>query len=316
MEPLSYRYQQGFAIGSFKAMASPCEVHIETTDNTLAENVCATVMSEAQRIERTYSRYRDDNIIHAINTAGGQSVEVDPETALLLDFADFCYQSSEGLFDITSGVLGSIWRFDGSKNIPDDKSVQSLLPKIGWDKVQWKNPILTMPAGMSIDLGGFGKEFAVDRCMTIARSICDDPMLINFGGDIIANKPPQSRQHWIIGIEPIAMEQKTPPAIQLSYGAIATSGDSKRYLTHDGAVLSHVLNPKTGYPVEKAPASVTVMAENCTQAGMMATLAMLKGARAESFLNEQGVTHWIQRRNCNNQAVCASNKDPEHNNPS
>lgn len=299
-ESLSYRYRQGFVIGSFKAMASPCEVHIETTDKTLAREVCTAVMTEAQRIEHSYSRYRDDNIIHAINNADGQPVEVDTETAQLLDFADFCYQSSDGMFDITSGVLGSIWNFDGSDRVPEDEAVQKLLPIIGWSKVQWDKPVLTMPAGMSIDLGGFGKEYAVDRCMTIAKTLCNAPMLINFGGDIIANKTPQSRTHWIIGIEPIALEQKTPPAIQLSYGAIATSGDSKRYLTHHGAVLSHVLNPKTGHPVQDAPASVTVMAENCTQAGMMATLAMLQGAAAESFLEEQGVTHWIQRRNCNN----------------
>lgn len=299
-ETISYRTQQGFVIGTFSAMASPCEVHLETSDHSLAKRVCEAVCAEAQRIERTFSRYRDDNIVHTINHAQGQAVVVNDEMAHLLDFADFCYQSSDGMFDITSGILGTIWRFDGSDTIPSSDAIASLLPQIGWDKVTWQNPKLRMPGDMSIDLGGFGKEYAVDRSMSIAQSIYDGPILINFGGDIIANKPPHSKPYWIVGIEPIALEQSPPPAIQLGYGAIATSGDSKRYLTHQGVVLSHVLNPKTGYPVANAPASVTVMAENCTQAGMMATLAMLQGEKAEAFLEQQELTHWIQRRDCNN----------------
>ena len=306
---IEFRNLEGFVIGSFNAMASPCEVLIETSNLALARSVCEAVYIEAKRIERKYSRYRDDNIIFDINHAKGKPITVDEETAQLIDFADFCHQSSNGLFDITSGVLGTIWRFNGGNTIPVKKAINNLLPKIGWNKVDWSKPTLKMPKGMNIDLGGFGKEYAVDRSMAIAQSITNLPMLINFGGDIIANKPPTIKPHWIVGIEPIALEQKPPPSIQLGFGAIATSGDSKRYLTHNGAILSHVLNPTTGYPIEQAPASVTVMAENCTQAGMMATLAMLQGAQAETFLQQQELTYWLQRRNCNNHTTYASKQD-------
>ena len=288
---LSYQNSRGFVTGTFQAMAGPCEVIVETNDIPLAKRVCQTAAEEAWRIETTYSRYRQDNIIFQINNAQGQSIEVDEETSKLIDFADLCYQLSDGLFDITSGVLGKLWKFDGSCNIPDAAAVKQLLELVGWHKAKWKKPFLQLPSQMAIDLGGIGKEFAVDNAALLVNKICDVPVLINFGGDIYANKPPISRPHWTIGIEPIALNGDKQPDIGLRYGAIATSGDSKRYLTDHGKILSHVLDPTTGWPVVDAAGSITVMAENCTQAGILSTLAMLQGADAEVFLQQQKVKH-------------------------
>ena len=297
LHSIAYKNSQGFVTGDFTAMAGPCEVIIETSDHDLAERVTQTVANEAWRIESTFSRYRTDNIIYRINNADGKPVEVDTETARLLDFADLCFEVSDGMFDITSGVLGKIWKFDGSSNVPAQKEINKLLPKIGWNKVSWANPKLQMPAGMALDFGGIGKEYAVDSAATLTRAITDSPVLINFGGDIVATAPPASREHWLIGIEPLALGQnKIPPKVALKHGGVATSGDSKRFLQYKGKVLSHVLNPKTGWPVTDAPASVTVLANNCTQAGMLSTLAMLQGQGAEEFLESQQVEHWIQRR--------------------
>ncbi|ACV25682.1 FAD:protein FMN transferase [Kangiella koreensis] len=297
LHSIAYKDSQGFVTGHFTAMAGPCEVIIETSDQELAEKVTKAIADEAWRIESTFSRYRADNIIYRINNADGEPVEVDAETARLLDFADLCFEVSDGMFDITSGLLGKIWKFDGSSNIPDQKDIDRLLPKIGWEKVSWSNPMLQMPAGMALDFGGIGKEYAVDSAAQLARQITELPILINFGGDIVATAPPASRQHWLIGIEPLALGQNSvPPQVALKHGGVATSGDSKRFLQHKGRVLSHVLNPKTGWPVADAPASVTVLANNCTQAGMLSTLAMLQGPGAEEFLATQEVEHWIQRR--------------------
>jgi thiamine biosynthesis lipoprotein len=81
----------------------------------------------------------------------------------------------------------------------------------------------------------------------------------------------------------------------LKVGGLATSGDARRFLQKDGVRYSHILDPKTGWPVPGAPRSVTVAADSCTQAGMLSTLAMLKGAQSESFLKEQGVLFWCNR---------------------
>ena len=83
--------------------------------------------------------------------------------------------------------------------------------------------------------------------------------------------------------------------VKIFQGGLATSGDARRYLLHEGKRYSHILNPKTGYPVEEPPRSVTVAADSCTQAGLLATLAMLQGKGAEDFLASQGLTHWVYR---------------------
>jgi FAD:protein FMN transferase len=74
---------------------------------------------------------------------------------------------------------------------------------------------------------------------------------------------------------------------------LATSGDTYRFLARDGQRFTHILNPRTGWPIANAPRSVTVAAGSCTQAGMLTTLALLQGAGAESFLKQAGVQYWI-----------------------
>jgi thiamine biosynthesis lipoprotein len=83
--------------------------------------------------------------------------------------------------------------------------------------------------------------------------------------------------------------------IDLHVGALATSGDSRRFLLKDGQRYGHILDPTTGWPVVDAPRSVTVAAPSCTQAGMLATLAQLSGRDAEEFLAAQGVQYWALR---------------------
>jgi thiamine biosynthesis lipoprotein len=81
--------------------------------------------------------------------------------------------------------------------------------------------------------------------------------------------------------------------LDLEYGALATSGDSPRYLMKDGVRYGHVLHPGSGWPVLGAPRSVTVAASSCTEAGLLATTALLHGSRAKAFLDEEGVRYWV-----------------------
>jgi thiamine biosynthesis lipoprotein len=155
--------------GTFSCMASPCEVLIDCDDSELAHSLSSLVCTEALRIEHKYSRYREDSEISRINRSGGQAVRVDAETAQLLDYADQCYRLSAGKFDITSGLLRKLWRFDGSDRIPSPAAVAALVEHIGWDKVRWQNPLLVLPQGMELDLGGIGKEYAVDRCARLCN---------------------------------------------------------------------------------------------------------------------------------------------------
>ena len=158
-----------------------------------------------------------------------RTVEVDAETASLIDFASQCFELSEGLFDITSGVLRRAWKFDGSDRIPEAAVIERLLPLVGFEKLQWRSPRLLLPAGMELDFGGIGKEYAVDRAYELLAARDWTPFLINFGGDLRANRPP-SHGPWQVGIERPDTDREATMLLDLEYGALATSGDSRRYL--------------------------------------------------------------------------------------
>lgn len=164
---IELQQKSGYCIGQFSAMACPCEILLESNDLALAEKITQLAAEEALRIEQKFSRYRDDNIIYQINNSAGQSISVDNETALLLDFAQQCFELSDGLFDITSGILRKVWHFDGSDRVPDADAVNALLPFIGWQKISWAAPQIKLPDGMEIDLGGIGKEYAVDSTVNL-----------------------------------------------------------------------------------------------------------------------------------------------------
>lgn len=286
-----------YFVGRFAAMASPCEVLAEAHDRAHAEQLTQIAAREAWRIEQKFSRYRTDNIIHAINHGQGAPVTVDEETAQLLDYAARCFELSDGAFDITSGVLRRAWKFDGSDRLPAAEQVATLLPLVGWHKVRWQRPTIALPPGMEIDLGGIGKEYAVDRALLLVKAHCADSVLVNFGGDLAASGPRRNGQAWIVGIEkPTANDANVAHRVlEIRGGGIATSGDAKRYLLKDGVRYSHILDPHSGWPVQHAPRSVTVAASTCTEAGMLATFAMLRGAQAEEFLAQQGVNYWCAR---------------------
>lgn len=275
--------------GQFKAMASPCEVLMRELPAAQARQIVDAVAAEAWRVEQKFSRYRDDNIVYAINHAGGNWCELDDETERLLDYAHSCWQLSDGMFDITSGVLRRAWKFDGSDRIPSQSQIRPLLDQLGWSQVQRKVGAVQMPAAMELDFGGIGKEYAVDRALQLARQLTDTPLLVNFGGDIAAWCG--DAEPWQVGLEGLG-DGKLAGSFALANGALATSGDSRRYLLHNGERYSHVLDPHTGWPVADAPHSVTVFAAQCTLAGMLATLALLRGADAEKFLLQQGVQYW------------------------
>jgi len=281
--------------GGFRAMASPCEL-LSRADGATAQRQLEAVANEAWRIERKYSRYLPGNIVDRINSAAGNSIEVDEETADLLDFSATLYELSGGLFDVTSGVLREVWNFDASDRVPHEADVARVLERVGWHRVNWNRPHLTMAPGMQIDFGGVAKEYAVDRAAALAAGLDDVPCLVNFGGDLAAVGSAATSLPWTVGIESLSPGATAPfHRIRLARGGLATSGDARRYLIKDGHRLSHILDPRTGWPVEDAPRSVTVAADTCTAAGMLSTLAMLQGAGAERFLDRENVRHWCIR---------------------
>jgi len=287
---------------SFNAMASPCEVLVETDSSILANKLGKAVADEVWRIEDKYSRYSSSSACGNINNSQGKPIAIDQETFLLLNFAEQCYQVSNGLFDITSGVLRKVWRFDGSDSLPTKKQVNTCLAYIGWQKVFYDQHHITLDKGMELDFGGIGKEYAVDKAIIIAKKITKLPVLVNLGGDLAATSPRNNNQAWQVGIEhPDFFNKSTGKheiktvIVSLLKGALATSGDANRFLLKEGKRYSHILNAQTGWPIENAPHSITVVAPQCIQAGILATLALMQGSKAEKFLTEQEIKHWAIR---------------------
>lgn len=282
--------------GQFHAMASPCELLVDGGDREHALALLERAQQEALRIERKFSRYRDDNIVHAINSSKGKPVTIDAETSHLLEYAAALYQISDGRFDITSGVLRRVWKFDGSDQVPTPAEVAEAFALVGWPRVQRESSSIALPAGMEIDLGGIGKEYAVDHVAGVLARETPRPFLLNFGGDLYAHAPRRGNLPWSVGLDdPDRTGEGARGQLALRQGAVATSGDARRYLLRDGRRYGHILDARTGWPVENAPRSVTVLAPTCVEAGMLATLAMLYGGEAEAFLHDQGVRFYCIR---------------------
>jgi FAD:protein FMN transferase len=279
----------------FAAMASPCDVQIDGANPALLKALGGIAETEAHRIEAKFSRYRADSVISHINRSNGNPVTVDAETMALLHYAQSCFELSDGLFDITSGVLRRIWKFDGSNNLPTAAQVKQLLPLVGWSKIMLGEATVTLRPGMEIDFGGLGKEYAVDRAHLLMAARANVPTLVNFGGDLRVSGPRADGSPWRIAVETVREDARSPAVVEIKGGALTTSGDAKRFLMKNGVRYSHILDPRTGWPVKDPPRSVTVAAATCLEAGIFSTLAMAKGGGAERFVADERCTAWIIR---------------------
>ncbi|MBS0299171.1 MAG: FAD:protein FMN transferase [Proteobacteria bacterium] len=279
----------------FQAMGSPCAIQLYAKSAKKAKQTARIVMDDVYRLEAKYSRYRADSLLSGINrvAAQGGCISVDDETAGLLDYAVTCYQQSGGLFDITSGILRRAWNFK-SGNLPTQETIQTLLEKIGWHKVGWQRPVLTFSfPGMEIDFGGVVKEYAVDRAASLCREAGIEHGLVNLGGDVKIVGPHDDGSPWRIAIRHPRIPGGILQTLLLHSGALASSGDYERCITVDGVRYGHVLNPKTGWPVNFM-AAVSVIGEFCVVAGSASTIGMLKGEEGPHWLNELGLPHlWV-----------------------
>jgi FAD:protein FMN transferase len=279
----------------FKAMGTPCDIQLFAHTEAEAKYAADVAIADVQRLEALYSRYKTDSFLSEINRAAavGGSICVDDETASLLDYAVTCYEQSDGLFDITSGILRRAWKFDQGK-LPKQALIDGLLDKVGWHKVVWKWPVLTFSVpGMEIDFGGVVKEYAVDRAASLCYGLGIRHGVINLGGDIKVIGPRDDGSPWRVGIRHPRSKDALLDTISLYKGALASSGDYERCIMVDGVRYGHVLNPKTGWPVRHL-AAVSVIGDFCVVAGSASTIAMLKEDEGTEWLQDLGLPHlWV-----------------------
>lgn len=279
---------------SFKAMGSRCELQLYATAKR-AQTVASEAINRVRALEAKYSRYQADSVTTRINNAAGtgEFVEVDEETAGLLDFAQTLHQQSGGLFDITSGILRQAWDFK-SNRLPDEEQLAELLPRIGWFRVEWQSPRIRLPeAGMELDFGGYVKEYTADRVADLCRELGVAHGLVNLGGDIHLLGPHPDGSPWHVGIQNPRHTHDAIASIALTEGAIATSGDYERYMLIDGVRHCHLLNPYSGASLQPRYASASVVGARCLIAGSFSTIALLRSPTEPHWLAEQGVPYLL-----------------------
>jgi len=270
-------------------MGSECVLHLYDADAEIAR----IAEDEIERIEQRYSRFRTDSELSQINriAAEGGSTTVDNETAALLDYAFACHRKSEGLFDITTGVLRKAWRFSENR-APGAAEIERLMVFVGMEKVQWNRPRLSFPnSGVELDFGGICKEYAADCVASVCQNAGVTSGLVDLGGDIRAIGPQPDGSPWSIQIRDPQNTKRSIARVELAKGGLASSGDYERFIAEGGRRYSHILDPRSGWPVQGLSAA-SVAADTCLFAGSISTIAMLMGSKGPAWLAKTGLAHF------------------------
>lgn len=271
-------------------MGSPCAVHLYLDAAANAAEILQAVTGDVYRLEHKYSRYREDSLAAEIMRVAklGGTIDLDSEAAALLDYAATVWEQSDGLFDITSGVLRQAWDFKSGR-IPSQQQLDSVLDKVGWNQLVWRNPTLSFPKpGMEVDFGGYVKEYAADSAASVAMQWGIEHGLVELGGDIRVIGPHPDGKPWSVGVRHPRQAGSVLAQVELGSGAVASSGDYERAMVIGGKRYGHILHPGTGWPV-CGLAAVSVRAEHCLLAGTACTVAMLKGRQGPQWLQQLGL---------------------------
>jgi thiamine biosynthesis lipoprotein len=275
----------------FVAMATPCEIRAEAADERALRAAAREAIDEVLRIEAKFSRYLPGSVVSRINAAAGAgiAVAIDAETMHLMRFAGELHRASGGRFDITSGALRQCWNLREAR-VPTRAELDACLARIGWAKVLLGDATVELGLpGMEIDLGGIGKEYACDRAAAVLLAAGIASGYVNLGGDLRVLGP-RHRGAWRFGIQHPRREAAVLGTLAMERGALATSGDSERSFVVEGRRFGHLLDARTGWPVD-AWQSVSVLAPTCSAAGAASTLACLLGAQAMDFLASEQVPY-------------------------
>lgn len=280
----------------FTAMSCPCEIRVVGADEQQVHGAARAGIEEVRRIEQKYSRYRPDSLLSRINAAAGghNPVQIDEETHALMQLGGHLHRASEGRFDLTSGVLRRAWDFR-ARRVPSQAQIDALLPLVCWDRVSLGPEHMHLPRhGMELDLGGLGKEYAADRAADVCLALGMYGGFVDLGGDIRVIGPRPAGSGWCLGIRDPMNAGSISGELTLTSGAVATSGDYERGFVADGRHYSHLLDARTGWPVDHWR-SVSVVAPTALSAGMLATLGMLMGETAPAILQAEGVWFHLAR---------------------
>jgi thiamine biosynthesis lipoprotein len=267
----------------FTAMSTVCRVDFVCDDAQLARQFQQAAWHWVAGFEAQYSRFIPDSLTGRINTAAGSRwVDVDADAENLFDLCQEMVAFTGGAFDPTVLPLLRLWNWKATPpTVPTEPAVAKTLELVGWHKVQRRAGGIFLPQqGMCLDLGGLGKEFAVDQVLTLALQRGITNVLVDFGQDLRVHGVPPERAAWFIGLENPQQPGNCWAGLKVTDHAVATSGDYARHFTADGRRYGHIIDPRNGYPVHNGCLSVSVVAPQCTLAGILSTATFVLGPAA------------------------------------
>lgn len=272
-------------------------VYRPATDSTEAAADLDAALKIIADVDAGMSLYKADSELVALNAQTGQGiVGVSANLFDVLAASDFYATLSGGAFDVTIQPLVALWGFydvsDGA--VPSQDDVDAVLEFTGPDhmRLDRADTSVTLNTGSAIDLGGIAKGYAIELALAALRDRDVPAALVNLGGTIgVLGSRPDGKA-WAVGLKHPRQEQLVG-RLEFAEGAIATSGDYDRYFEVDGQRYSHLLDPRTGWPVDTLMA-LTVLAPTATAADALSTAAFILGpdegmALIESCKNVMGV---------------------------
>jgi FAD:protein FMN transferase len=268
---------------AFQAMNTPCRVCFQAPSPAAAREFARAALQWVAEFEARYSRFLPESLISRINAqAGRQWVETDPETEALFNLCQEMVFFTRGAFDPAALPLIRLWNWQANPPVvPDAASIQAARALAGWRQIQRRPGAIFLPReGMCLDLGGIGKEYAVDRVLLLARQHGLKQVLVDFGGDVRAEGAPPGKPAWHIGLEDPRNPGRCWIGVAATHQAVATSGDYLRHFIHAGRRYGHIIDPRDGYPVDNGVRSVSIIAPHCALAGILSTSVFVLGPQA------------------------------------
>lgn len=278
----------------YKSVASNAELHA-TELRLKAKEAAEGIIAQCRELERILSRTRADSEISRINRASKEAIEVSSLTWHALAQGLSYSAKSEGLFDVTMGIVTQLWDF--SKGIkPSEADVAEAVRHVDYRAVtlhasekggEERYFVQKTDSKTSIDLGGTAKGFIADRLCEYLKTEGVGGAFVNLGGNVAVFGSKRNGDAWRIGVKDPFDKNSLCGRLVLHEGSVVTSGLYERCFSHEGHLYHHILDCKTGYPVETDIAGVTVLASTSADAdGYSTTLFSRGSSRAIDFLNK------------------------------
>lgn len=294
---MSASLQTGLFKLQFKALGTHCVIQFRTDEITAAKEFKTAALSWIKDFENTWSRFKPNSLLSQINASAGQEkIALTPEQDHVIQLCDHTYRQSNGLIDATSFPLTRLWD-QAAKNdqLPTEEEISEVKKHVNWNAIEHSPGSVFLPEkGIALEIGGFGKEYAVDRLIELAKCSGIANLLVDLGRDVaVAGSPPHG-PYWVVGAENASEENSALYRLAITDRAVATSGNGRRFRTIGGKKFGHIIDSRSGHPAETDVLTATCLAPDCLTAGVLSTSACILGSdvglsEMERRLNTSGI---------------------------